>query len=83
MGSTLKSGTFETLQKKCYLDRGGTAAGGCHDIHIRAAIAGTLCQVEIQFFFIFQVAFAVLQRRDADYDGTGVICTKHALPPPA
>lgn len=78
VGSTLQSS-----ENKTYLDRGSAAAGGCHDIHIRAAIAGTLCQVEIQFLFIFQVAFAVLQRGDADDDGAGVICTKHALPPAA
>lgn len=83
MGSTLKSRTFKTLKEKRYLDRWGAAAGGRHDIHIGAAIAGTLRQVQVQFFFVFQVAFAVLQRRDADDDGARVIRTKHSLPPPA
>lgn len=61
LGSTQACRTFKNTEKS-YLDRWGTAAGGRHDVCIRAAIAGTVCQIEIQFFFIFQIVFAILQR---------------------
>jgi hypothetical protein len=54
-----------------------------HHTGLLAVVSRAISQVQKELIFIGEVPLVVYFWRDADYDGTCVICPKHTLPPAA